>query len=80
MAESTQFGVRCTMANGEDFIVTLDALDEQDALEQVQAHQALFYGPGDAAGRWLTGMNPRTLKTIHEAKPLSEWNLDRESA
>lgn len=71
---SIEYGVRCTMADGEDTLITVKAHDGDDAMRQVVGHISLFYGPGDGAGRWLASRDPsRTITQAHEAKPLKEW-------
>jgi hypothetical protein len=71
----SSYGVRCTLASGEDILVTVDATDAESARGQLVRHRNLFYGPGDAAGRWLASQNPeRTITQVHEAKPIGEWS------
>lgn len=67
------YGVLCKLADGEQMLVTVEARDADDALGQVRAHQRLFYGGGDTAGRWLASQNPKTITEVGEARPLAEW-------
>lgn len=68
------YGTRCTMGDGEDTLITVEAANATDAARQVLEHKDFFYGPGDGAGRWLAARLPETTITaVHETKPLSEW-------
>lgn len=66
----SEFGVLCKRADGEQIVVHVEAEHAQDALEQVDAHRRLFYGGGDAAGRWLASQNPGTIIEVSEVRPL----------
>lgn len=68
------FGVRCTMGDGEDTVMTVDAQDAAGALAQVHQHQSVF-GGHDAPGNWLRSRRPpeKDIVQIHEAKPMGEW-------
>ena len=72
--KSIDYGVRCTMGDGEDTLITTSAATPEDALRAVKGHVSLF-GGDDAAGQWLSAQRDpsRTIVTIHEAKPLEEW-------
>lgn len=70
--QSVHYGVRCTMTDGEQTLVTMHAPTPDDAVEQVRSHVRIFYGAGDAAGRWLASKRPQ-IAEVHEAKPLEEW-------
>lgn len=62
------------MADGEDTLITVDALTVEEARKEVLAHQRIFYGPGDGAGRALAVRRPdATIVAVHEAKLLAEW-------
>lgn len=63
----TLFGVRCTMADGEDMLITVEAATADGALSEVRAHQRMF-GLGDTAGNWLASTRPksRTITRIHD--------------
>lgn len=63
----SEFGVRCTMADGEDTLITVDAETPEAALYEVRAHQRLF-GPGDPAGEWLAPRRDpsKTIVRVHE--------------
>jgi hypothetical protein len=68
------FGVRCTLATGEDVLITVEADDARAAFAEVDMHRRVFYGDGDGAGRWLAAQVPeKTLVAVHEAKSMDEW-------
>jgi hypothetical protein len=70
-----EYGVLCKRADGQTVIVTVEADRPVDAIDQVRKHIALFYGPGDAAGRWLASKNPATIIEAGEVRPLALWDL-----
>lgn len=69
----SKHGVLCDTAGAGQVLITLEAASPEAALAEVRSHIALFYGPGDGAGRWLASRNPDTLTQAHEAKPIAEW-------
>lgn len=68
----SEFGVRCTMGDGEDALIAVDASNEQAALAAVQQHYRMF-GPVDTAGAWLASKRDpaKTITRVHEdVRPL----------
>lgn len=69
-----EYGVLCTMGDGDKCLITVEAASAEGARAEVNRHKSLFYGPGDGAGRWLAGKFPdTTVVEVHEARPITEW-------
>lgn len=63
----TEFGVLCTMGDGDKTLITIPATDADAALAEVRRHRTIFDGAPSSRPS-------RRIVEIHEVKEIAAWD------